>query len=693
MTTRRTRPTPRLSKSLETPSASRPDDLLPAGRYRLAMGLLVGTAALARIAMLAEFVAVHPFAEVPAMDALEYWNIAGRCAAGHWSQPTPFLSAPLYPYFLGAIRTLGADLVGVAVVQLIMHLLTAVVVGEAARAAWGRSAGLVAAAAFLLLTEPAVMFTRLFSENLQLLLVALLAWQWMMLARRREPEWGGVAACGVLLGLLALTYPPALALIPAWAAWRILATGPRRRAVGQAVGGACLAALTISPATLHNWLLHGEPILITAHSGITLRQGNGPEARGIIHSIPGVVARRDTMHHDAAAVFLEAHGREGTWRDIDRHFRDEVLRHWISHPLATVRLAGRKAWLFLTARHYGDMLAITIEREIGMCRLALLAPVAVPWLMGAALVGLVLVLRDPGRFAPFWLLPWLPFLIVTIFFYTPRYRCAAIPPLCCLAAGAVVHLGTWRPARRWPAVAACALPALGLAINGSTGIDDPGAERDHVVASFSGFQMAAAGRRVEGGRYAAAEDRLESALRLKADNLAALEMLVRLSKLTDQPARAIEPLRRIASLVPDAVGVRKSLYNVLCQTGDFPAAKTALGDVLTLEPDDVETQLALAWLEAASADNRVRDGKAALGRARRLMEQSQEPSIEMWAALAAALAECGRFDEAAEAARSGAALAGQTGQAGQDSMTAMLEAAVSAFAREQPLRAMPMPLY
>lgn len=690
MAARHTQPTPRLSKSLETPSASRPDERLSAGRYRLAMGLLVGAAALARIAMLAEFVAVHPFAELPAMDGLEYWNIAGRCAAGQWSQPTPFLSAPLYPYFLGALRTLGANLVGVAVVQLIMHLLTAVVVGEAARAAWGRSAGLVAAAAFLLLTEPAVMFTRLFSENLQILLVALLAWQWMMLARRQQPGWGGVVACGVLLGLLALTYPPAMVLIPAWAAWRILATGPRRRAVGQAVGGMCLAALTISPATLHNWLLHGEPILITAHSGITLRQGNGPEARGIIHSIPGVVARRDTMHHDAAAVFLEAHGHEGTWRDIDRHFRDEVLRYWISHPLDTVRLACRKAWLFLTARHYGDMLAITIEREIGMCRLALLAPVAVPWLMGAALVGLVLVLRDPVRFVPFWLLPLLPFMIVTIFFYTPRYRCAAIPPLCGLAAAAVVRLGTWRPARRWPAVAACALPVLGLAINMSTGIDAPDDERDHVLASFSEFQMAAAGRRVEGGRYDAAEACLESAIRLQADNLAALEMLVRLSKLTNQPARAVAPLRRIASLVPDAIGVRKSLYNVLCQTGDLPAARSALGDVMALDPDDVETQLALAWMEAASTDDRVRDGKAALGRARRLMEQFQEPSIEMWAALAAALAECGRFDEAAESAQSGAALARQRGQ---DGMAALLEAAVTAFAREQPLRSMPMALH
>lgn len=662
---------------------------LSAGHYWLVMSLVILAAGVARVAILVEFVAVNPLAELPSMDGLEYWTIAGRCAEGRWAQATPFLSAPLYPYFLGLLRLLGADLITVTVVQMAMHLVTAVITGEAARAAWGRAAGFVATVAFLLLTEPAVVFTRLFAENLQILLGALLVWRWVMLARQQRPGWGGVAVCSVLIGLLALTYPPAILLIPAWCVWLGLANGRAWRAVRQPLLGACLAAVTISPATLHNWLLHGELIPITAHSGITLRQGNGPDATGIIHSIPGIVARRDTMHHDAAAVFREIHGRDGTWREIDRHFRSDVLRYWMSHPVASLRLVGRKAWLFLTARHYGDMLAITVEREIGMCQLSVLAPLAVPWLMGAALVGLMIILREPVRSAPFWVLTLLPFVIVTVFFYTPRYRFPAIPTLCGLAAMVIVRLPAWPLPRRWLALGACALPALGAVINYATGIDSPGNERAHVLASFSEAQTAAAGRRIEVGRFATAESRLKNAVVLDADNIAAYEMLIRLYRETNLPEQAVEPLRQIVRLAPDDIGVRKSLYNVLCQIGDLVEAADVLRKVVAMNAEDGNCQLALAWLEATAPDDRVRDGEAALERVKRWMEKSEKPTAEVFTVLAAAQAECGRFEEAARSAREGSVLARQQGEA---SMKEALELAAAAFAREQPLRAMPKSL-
>lgn len=653
------------------------------------MSVIILAAGVARMAILFEFLTVNPLAELPSMDGLEYWNIAGRCAEGRWAQATPFLSAPLYPYFLGFLRLLGADLIAVTVIQMAMHLVTAIITGEAARVAWGRAAGLVATSVFLLLTEPAVVFTRLFAENLQILLVALLVWQWVTLARQQQPGWGGLAVCSVLVGLLALTYPPAILLIPAWCAWLGLANRRTGRAVWQPLLGMCLAAVTIGPATLHNWLLHGELIPITAHSGITLRQGNGPDATGIIHSIPGVVARRDTMHHDAAAVFRKVHGRDGTWREIDRHFRNEVLRYWMTHPVAALRLVGRKVWLFLTARHYGDMLAITVEREIGMSRLSVLAPLAVPWLMGFALVGLIIVARESVRYAPFWVLLLLPFVIVAVFFYTPRYRFPAIPSLCGLAALAIVRFPTWPATQRRFAIFSFALPVIGAVINVTTGVDDPGNERAHVLASFSEAQTAAAGRRIEVGRFGTAESRLINAVLLDADNIVAYEMLVRLYRETNQPRQAVEPLRQMVRLERDDIAVRKSLYNVLCQIGDIVEAANVLRELAALNGGDSNCQLALAWLEATAPDARVRDGEAAMQRVRRVMEHAEKPTAEVLAVLAAAQAECDRFDEAARSAREGAAAARQQGEPG---MAESLEEAAAAFARNQPLRAMPKSL-
>ena len=119
-------------------AASLPEVAISRRRYWLSMAALIVAVGAIRLVILLEFLLVNPLAELPWMDSLEYWNIAGHCASGAWAQPTPFLSAPLYPYFLGILRLVGVGLIGIPVVQLLMHLLTAVVTGEAARAAGTR---------------------------------------------------------------------------------------------------------------------------------------------------------------------------------------------------------------------------------------------------------------------------------------------------------------------------------------------------------------------------------------------------------------------------------------------------------------------------------------------------------------------------------------------------------------------------
>ncbi len=48
-----------------------------------------------------------PLARVPLDDAGVYWDWAGAIAGGRLVGDEPFLSAPLYPYFLGLLRALG----------------------------------------------------------------------------------------------------------------------------------------------------------------------------------------------------------------------------------------------------------------------------------------------------------------------------------------------------------------------------------------------------------------------------------------------------------------------------------------------------------------------------------------------------------------------------------------------------------
>jgi hypothetical protein len=398
-----------------------------------------------RAAILAEGLRENPFVKRPSIDGIAYWQMAEHMAQGRWTESTPFLSAPLYPYCLGVVRTLGGGLTTVYVLQVLVHVATAGLLGWATRVRFGAAAGLLAAALFLALTEPAYSTTRILGSTLQLFLVTLLWWRWLVLAAAGF-RWGRALGVGALLGLLALAFPPAMLVAPLYGLWLWWYFGHNWRSLAKGLIGLAAALVVISPATLHNLLIHGEFIPITAHGGLTLAQGNTPSAMGIVDVVP-VGLDRSKMHEEAARQFEKAHGRRGSWREVDAFFRDQAIKYWLEHPRGALRLFTLKLCMYAACQSYDDgMMCIALERENGISSLAFLAPLPVPWLLGAAFVGVVACINRPGRAFPDWVLFFLPLVVVLIFFYGPRYRIVAAPPACALAAYALTHFLTWR---RW----------------------------------------------------------------------------------------------------------------------------------------------------------------------------------------------------------------------------------------------------
>ena len=188
------------------------------------------------------------------------------------------------------------------------------------------------------------------------------------------------------------------------------------------------------------------------------------------------------MHEDAARVFEHAHGRSGTWREIDAHFRREAIDFWLHNPLRALRLFALKFYFYLTFQHYDDgMMPVAIEREDGLANRALLAPLAIPWLLGAAFVGALAVLRRPVHRFPEWVLFLLPLVVVLAFFYSPRYRVVGAPLFCGLAAYALTHYQNFRCPQA-VSVAGFALPPLLLLFNANTGIDRTSYMRGRTLA-------------------------------------------------------------------------------------------------------------------------------------------------------------------------------------------------------------------
>lgn len=463
------------AKSEETAAAKLERRFVPALLAVCAVGVVL------RALMLGEFVLRNPIAASPIGDGWVYWRWAERIAGGEILSETPFLSAPLYPYLLGLLGAMGLGLTGVYVVQLVMHVGTGLLIGLIARRVFGAVAGVLAAALFLLLADPAFDSTRILASTLQLLLVSVLLGQ-LVLARERETpgRWG---LAGLLLGLFCLAYPAAVLLIPglgAWLWWR--RERPARRG-GPVAAVVITACVVIAPATWHNWrATGGEFIPITAHSGITFLQGNTPEARGVYRAVPGISRSRELMHYDAAAVYRQATGKAGSWTQIDRYYRNQGLAFWRDHPAQALWLISKRVYLFFTARHYNEIHWPAIERRRGVGRLQWLAPVPTPWVLGLAAWGLLTVRKDVRRYGAEWALFLLPLLVVAVFFYSPRYRMVVLPVAVVLAARVVLGVlrrgaggGPPELSRRWSIVAVCLLVAGMVTGPGNAwlGIDHP----------------------------------------------------------------------------------------------------------------------------------------------------------------------------------------------------------------------------
>lgn len=400
-----------------------------------------------------------PLALHPINDARVYWEWAGDIAAGKLVLDHPFFSAPLYPYLLAGARWLGAQPSFVYALQMLGDLAAVALLGWICRQRFGAKVAVLAMVLYLLLLEPASAMLRVLASSLHLLLVVA-AWAALVRVQERQ-SWRRLLAAGAALGLLSVAYAPAILLLPVVAVWLFVIGGRKFASAGKALIPALAAAVIIAPATIHNWYAGGGFFPVQGGGGITLLQGNSPSSTGSYTVIPGVSAARELMHADTEKVYREATGREPNWVDVDRYFRNQALELWRSQPAKLLELLARKFYLFVSSRHYADIYQPTGEMAEGVNLRLRLAPLPLAWLIGPALVGLVLMLRKPAYHAPECMLFAIPFLVVLTFFYSPRYRVPAIPIIVIAAAWTFAQAWRWR--LHWPVLAAV-VPALALGI-------------------------------------------------------------------------------------------------------------------------------------------------------------------------------------------------------------------------------------
>jgi len=375
-----------------------------------------------------------PLFSHPAVDAETYTEHALRLAGGNWLGwgEGPFWQPPLYPYFLGAIRSIFADSFFYAArfFQALCGAFSCLLIywigGKLLRPAVGLIAGFVAA-----LYGPMIFFD---GELLPASLATLLNLIGLALLIRalEQPSKGRFLGAGVAFGLGGIAVPTVLlfALVTAVWIWR-------RGEGGLLLAGAFLLGivLVIAPVTLRNLVVGGDTVLISYNGGVNFYIGNSANYPATLEVRPG------WEWDDLVGMPLEV----GVVRPAEKSnfFLGKSWNFIKEQPLSYMGLLIEKTAAFWHGDEAGRNQAIYFWRDYSGILSALLWKFGLAFPFGLvaplALFGLLLSVRREGLTLPvIFVLAY--GLGVVLFFVTARYRIPVVPMLLLFAAYGLLDL-------------------------------------------------------------------------------------------------------------------------------------------------------------------------------------------------------------------------------------------------------------
>lgn len=418
---------------------------LPLGAY-LFLGVF-----LLRLVVLVRLTDSH-FLLPHAGDMQFYNNWALRILRGEWTSHAAFYGLPLYAYLLAAIYKVGGYspfLPGL--VQAGLEAGTAVLLYKLGCTVFAprgtdettpkpsrqaRLIGLIAAVGWAFF-QPAEAYSVILMPTSWLVFIFWFV-VWQILKRQQAPRRLGLFSLGLLVGFTAMGIATVLFLIPLLVAALFLrwpgTISRRLRGALFIVAGVLLGA---SPASIHNYFVAGDPVFLSAHSGVNFWIGNNPVANGYPKFPPGLHAGQEAMLQDSITTAERTVGRPLRRSEVSA-FWSAQASEWIhQHPRAWLRLVGVKIKNFWNAYQYDDLSVVTALRDQG---------VIFPGLG----FGLIAALALPGLLIACWKYPAARWIAAAVFlhmaslltvFVTERYRLAAVPGLLLFAAFGVRELG------------------------------------------------------------------------------------------------------------------------------------------------------------------------------------------------------------------------------------------------------------
>ena len=320
---------------------------------------------------------------------------------------------PGYPLALAALRwAFGRSDAAVVVAQSLLGALSVALAWLLGREVAGKTAGLVAAGLVALSPWQVYFATVALTEcwSTPLLLATILC---TMRAAER-PGWVWAVGAGLFCAALGYVHPEFLALPLLIGLLAAIARGRRRHLARWAVAAA-VVALALSPWWIRNRVVLGGNVPATTRGGVTLYDGVGPQATGRSDMRFEQQRASETQPLDELAY--------------DAYYRRASLRLICSEP---GRIAG------LAPRKLSRLWSPTPNLAAGQRPLYRWASrlAYVPMVAGAML-GLIVLLRRPGRLAILLAPVVMVTLVHALLVGSVRYR-VPIEPMLFVMAGAAV---------------------------------------------------------------------------------------------------------------------------------------------------------------------------------------------------------------------------------------------------------------
>jgi tetratricopeptide (TPR) repeat protein len=392
----------------------------------------------------------NPTFYFPMVDELWNLNWAKEIISGKFWGDDVYFRGPLYPYLLAFwLKVSGGSLFFARFCQIIIAALSAVLVYLIGNRLLGKKVGIISGLVY------GFYGTLLFYENMLLIPVVFqflnLLGVYLLILFKGIYDPKKWLLAGVIFGLAAITRPNILLPVPLFMLWIYMGL---KASVELKKRFYCISIfllgvfIPILPVTVRNYVVSGEPILISSQGGVNLYIGNNPDSEGLTMLMPEVRLDESLPWTEFAEATRKAAEEEVGHSllpgEESSFWTKKALRFMVDRPVDFISLTLRKVVYFFVgfensdqtdiyaARRYSALYSLLLWKNLVYFPFGLLFPLAA--------VGVLAMWKRRSELSLVYIfiLGYLP--TVVLFLVTARHRLPVIPFLIILAVCGLLYV-------------------------------------------------------------------------------------------------------------------------------------------------------------------------------------------------------------------------------------------------------------